>query len=72
MTDGGYVAVGIPSLVKLDSSGKMEWNMTGYLGYSVVALSDGFVVAGALGDLAASNQTLWVAKITMETGFKSD
>ena len=67
-TDGGYVAVGIPSLVKVDSSGKMEWNMTGYLGYSVAALREGCVVAGALGNLAASNQTLWVARIALETG----
>jgi len=64
--DGGYIAVGSPVLVKLDSSGNLEWNTTGYDAYSVVAIENGgFAVAGGQGDLISFNQELWAAKFAV-------
>ncbi|MCW4044874.1 MAG: hypothetical protein NWE94_05090 [Candidatus Bathyarchaeota archaeon] len=73
LADGGYIAVGNPALVKVDSSGNLRWNSTGYNAYSVSASQDGgFVVAGGLGDLLSPNQEIWVAKFAPESAFSPD
>lgn len=67
-TDGGYVAVGNPALIKLDSTGKIVWNVTGYNANFVIPLKNGgFVVAGGQGDLTSSSQQLWIAEFDPET-----
>ncbi|MDD4326011.1 MAG: hypothetical protein PHC63_06255 [Candidatus Bathyarchaeota archaeon] len=71
--DGGYIAVGRPSIVKLNDSGALEWNMTGYNAFSVaLAGNDGFIVAGGQGDTTGPNQELWVAKFDLKSTFPSD
>jgi hypothetical protein len=71
-TDGGYVAAGNPALIKLNSNGKPEWNMTSYNAYSVMPTKDsGFVVAGGQGDLTGPDQKLWVAKFAPESATPS-
>ncbi len=73
LADGGYVAVGNPALVKLDSSGNLSWNVTSFNAYSVLASQDGgFLVAGGVGDLLSPNQEVWVAKFASESAIPFD
>jgi hypothetical protein len=62
-TDGGFVAVGTPELIKLDSTGRLEWNATYYNAFSVDATKDnGFAVAGEQGISTGPDQKLWAAQ----------
>lgn len=73
LADGGYIAVGNPALVKVDSSGNLSWNSTDYNAYSVSASQDGgFVVAGGIGDLLSPNQEIWVATFAPESAVPPD
>jgi hypothetical protein len=70
--DGGYVAVGYPALVKLDSSGRLLWNVMTYNAYSVSQTEDGgFIVAGGQGNPTRSDQRIWLAKFAPESGTPS-
>jgi len=72
-TDGGYIAVGRPTIVKLKSNGVLEWNMTGYSAFSVALTdNDGFIVAGGQGDTTGPNQQLWVARFDLESTIPND
>jgi hypothetical protein len=65
--DGGYIAVGNPALVKVDSSGNLQWNTTHY-GNSVIVTSDGgYAIAGWQGDFIGSDQQLMLAKFAPES-----
>jgi hypothetical protein len=66
--DGGYIVAGYPALVKLDSSGKLQWNVTTYNAHSVSPTEDGgFIVAGGQGNPTRSDQRIWLAKFAPES-----